>query len=354
MDADYFKATLRLEIAWKYGNDQEALLNAFGKLIYKGKVIGRLELDTNTIEFNIKPSDPSTQINREGTANLSFIIELDPKITNLINNTRKTEPRGDVILKAEITLVYLVNHIQISFINEYKADHWFFPLNQTNIIKKSIGADSDDVSFLLYAYPRSRYGQNRTNLRLLSADDNWAYIAVKHITKVLDITIKASDWVHDFLPGLGIGEYEVIEIPKLKMDDVYDVFKQSLEYLETAQKELYAIHTGPAQSALRNSIKAFNEALIKMGYKTKNSKGNYIADYKKVFNDNKNIAALADSLQNKLYGTSSRSSDPTSPHADGYSIEGYEVESMIFMAYSLYKMVFQKLKEGADAGGNLE
>ena len=56
-------------------------------------------------------------------------------------------------------------------------------------------------------------------------------------------------------------------------------------------------------------------------------------------------------LQKNLYSSSSRGEDSAASHM-GNSIEGYEIESMIFMTYSLYKMVFEKLREKEESEGD--
>ena len=329
-DKDYFTTTLRLNIVWKYGHDEEALLNAYGKLKYDGKVIGHLELDTHNIEFYIKPSDPYKRVNSEGEANLSFIIELDAKIINIINNARKKDSKGDVLLKVEITTVYLLNQMTVTFVREYKANNWTFSEEQKKSILKSIGADKDDASFLLYSYPWSQYWQSNPYLNLLSAGKDNAYVAVRHITKVLDITIKASDWMNDFLPGLRIGEYEIIEIPKInETEDLTDI----MSMLNTAKQKLYRdLDIGASLTSLRNSLTKFNEFVKEYG------------EFDKLFNDNPNISNLAKELQKMLYGAASRSQDSTTSHAGGVNVEGYEVESMILMAYSLYKLIVDRIK----------
>jgi hypothetical protein len=330
-DRNYFTPTLRIGILWKYGNYEEALLNAYGKIKYKGKVIGRLELDTHTIEFKINPSDPSIHSKSEGKVDLSFTCELDANIINILNTNRKDGPRGDVLLQAEITVVFLVNNMSISFINEYKANDWIFTEAQKNNIKKSIGADTDEVSFLLYAYPTHQYGQPRTNLRLLSAGNNWAYIINRHITKVLDISIKASDWVHDFLPILGMGEYEIIEMPKI--NELQEDMADGINMLNEAKRKLYAdLDIGASLTSLRNSLRKLKEFIDKNG------------GFEKLFDDNRNIIDLTKELQKSLYGATSRSQDSTASHTGGAKVEGYEAESMIFMAYSLYKLVIDRIK----------
>ena len=329
-DKDYFTPTLRLDIMWKYSHEKEAMLNAFGKLIHKGKVIGRLELDTHNIEFNIKPSDPFSNVNNEDRTNLSFTIELDAKLSNIINNSRKKDSKGDILLKAEITTVYILNEMSVTFVREYKANDWTSSADQKKHIRQSIGADADDASFLMYSYPKSKFWQQNPNLNILSARADYSYITIRHITKVLDITIKGSDWVHDFLPILGMGEYEVIEIPRInEIEELRDI----MGMLNKAKQKLYVdLDIGASLTSLRNSLVKFEEFVSNNG------------GFDKLFKDNNNIIDLARNMQQKLHGAASRSEDSTASHTGGAKVEGYEAESMIFMAYSLYKLVNDRIK----------
>ena len=102
--------------------------------------------------------------------------------------------------------------------------------------------------------------------------------------------------------------------------------------LDKAKDKLYKdLDIGASLTTLRNSLKKFLEFVDGQGR------------FEKLFQDNKNISDLADVLQKKLYGAASRSEDSSAPHAGGANVEGYEVESMIFMAYSLYKMTFDRI-----------
>ena len=234
-------------------------------------------------------------------------------------------------------------------------------LDEINLYRKQAHNKKREVKFTIEFYveymasPINTYNMREGNVSkyLLSTPDYDKSLILKlsseHFT--VEHTINSSDWLLNFAPKLGAGEYEMIELPKLNIDNSDKNFKSALEHLETAKKELYELRIGSSQTALRNSIKAFNKALMGLGYAAKDEKGHDKADYAKIFSNN-NMSQLADSLQKWLYGTSSRGSESTAPHV-GIQIEGYEVESMIFIAYSLYKMVFERLKNDEISGGGL-
>ena len=270
VDKDYSIPALKLNTSWKYGNNWEALLNTYGRLKFKGKVIGRLELaPTIDYQFVIKPLNPPQQDDTDNSVLLSFTCVLDANTINILNTARKSESKGDVLLQAEITIVPLIT-------------------------------------------------QN-------------GYMLIMHRKSVFNIAIKASDWFHDFLPGLGVGEYEVIEMPKIDVGQ--EGLKDAVDMLNEAKRKLYGdLDIGACLTILRNSLTKFNDFISKKG------------GFEKLFDDNKNIINLAEDLQEKLHGAASRSQDSTAAHTGGAKVEGYEAESMIFMAYSLYKLVIDRIK----------
>jgi len=127
-----------------------------------------------------------------------------------------------------------------------------------------------------------------------------------------------------------IGEYEVIEIPKIT--DMEN-FKSTLKNMDAAKQKRYQdLDIGASMTSLRNPLRKFQQSV-------KNKGG-----FKKLFDDNDNIRVLAENLQKNLHGAAPRPEDSIAYHYGGATVTGYEAESMIFMVYSLYKMVFEKLK----------
>jgi hypothetical protein len=350
VDESYFEPAIKASFSLKYRKTQEAPINIYANVFFKGKIIGRLESkDMLDREFKISPKDYKDY--SEETLDIDLACVLTKKIISYMNNSRRSSDKGDVNLQIETCLTYLRNEAEVSYIEEYNIYNTAFPRDLKDAIAKQWPDRlSNNISVLLYVYPipPGTYSQSRSNLNLISSsgvESNNSYISIKIEKKKLEYIIKSSDWVHDFLPKLGIGEYEVIEIPRIKPESNENLFKDSLSKLETAKNELYNLHTGSSMTALRNSLKSFSDDLINLGYGKKNEKGKSEIDYQKIYGDNNNIALLAQDLQQRLYGASSSLNDDTAAHArQTHIMEGYEAESMIFMAYSLYKMVFEKLK----------
>ena len=240
VDESCFYPAIKARFELKYDLNQEAPINLFGILTFHGKSIGRMESKVMlSQEFKIGPTD----FNRNyGYKNLEIDLSctLDKKIISYMNDARRSSTKGDVDLLIEISLTYLRNEAHVSYIEEYKLNESTFPGDLNAAIEKR-WPSYNDISVLLYAYPTQpgTYSQNRTNLNLISSTGlgpKDGYLSIKTEKITLEATIKSSDWIHDFLPRLGIGEYEVIEIPKVKEVNGLSVIFQRLN---DAKDKLY-------------------------------------------------------------------------------------------------------------------
>lgn len=344
VDESCFEPAIKMTFVLKYQMNQEAPINMFGNVLFEKKSIGRLEPKVMPyFEFKIGPTDYNRNFGQK-ELEMELTLSLDKKIVSYMNDARKTSPKGDVNLTIDVNLTYLRNKAFVSYINEFHLNDATFPRDLKTVIEKNFSPHYySDISVLLYTYPTQigSYISNRTNLNLISsngpgADDG--YLSIINQNLKFEWSIKSSDWIHDFLPNLGLGEYEVIEIPRIRQSEALgDILKM----LDEAKEKLYkSLDIGASLTSLRNSLTKFKEFV----------KGN--GGLEELFKDNKNIIDLTDNLQKKLHGAASRSDDSTAAHAsNGMKVEGYEAESMIFMAYALYKMVFDKIKSNNNGGG---
>ncbi|MGP6294289.1 hypothetical protein [Caldiplasma sukawensis] len=181
----FFNPTLKITVKCQFENGKQALISASGDLIYKGKIIGKLELwkendlngshinfPINAIEIKDRKEDEKIDIS------LEFKVELKKKVAKLINDERKSEKKGDVLLEADIKIFYFENS---TFLIDSKID-----------LKLS----------------------NAPELYLLSTLSGKTQLQLKTASTKIPIIIKASDWINDYAPKLCLGEYEIIEILK--------------------------------------------------------------------------------------------------------------------------------------------
>lgn len=333
VDESYFEPTIKVELEWQYEISQESPVNIFGNISFMGKIVGRLlPKDLQSQAFNLGPTDYNRNYGPK-TLKMDLTATMDRKIITHLNEARRSSSKGDVNLTLELFATHIVNMALVSYIEELSLNDSSFPSNLKTFIVNERFKDSSSVSFLLYVYPGYRpYQQNRQNLNLISSNGsgpNTGYLSIKTEKIVLEGPIKSSDWVHDFLPKLGLGQYEIIEVPRI---ETAGVLGDILKMLDEARDKLYkSLDIGASLTSLRNSLKKFLDFVDNLG------------GFKELFQDNKNISGLAEALQGNLYGASSRAKESSAPHAGGAIVEGYEVESMIFMAYSLYKMTFDRI-----------
>jgi len=314
----FFNPTLVIAVGIQFEEGRQVLINASGDLIYKEKIIGRLELWKESF-YNINaPVFTINALNRmdktkgeEKDLHLEFQVELGNKVIKYINDERKSYKNGDVLLEVIVKLLYIQN---TTYMVDPKKDLHLINIQEMNLLS-TLGGNSQ--------------------------------LELRNISQNITTSIKASDWINDFAPKLGLGEYEIIEIPRLNAVNIKEKFSNSLSALEVSRKYLYSLNNGSAMSSLRNSLREFNEALKNLGYRDENGKN---VDYGKIFDRNKNNEILVETLQKNLYSSSSRGEEPAAAHM-GNSVEGYEIESMIFMTYSLYKMVFEKIREKEESEG---
>ena len=162
----------------------QALINAFGYLIYKEKIIGKLEIFNSHIFNSNIPSFPIKGIDNQGNVPsseidliLEFEADLEKRVVKFINDERRSAKKGDVNLEAELNFSYLESSTKIL---DARGDLNLQTGRKENLLS-SIGS---------------------------------AYLVLKTASIKIPIPIKASDWINDFAPKLGLGEYEIIEIKK--------------------------------------------------------------------------------------------------------------------------------------------
>ena len=255
MSDAFFNPTIVITVNVQFEEGNEALINASGDLTYNGKSIGRLQLWKESLYNIYFPSFTISAHNREGKTEgdekdlqLEFQVELRKKVVKYINEGRKSYKNGDVHFFINVKLLYVKS---TTYIVDPKKD-----LRVTN----------------------------NPEMNLLSTLGGRSMLEFRNISQTIEASIKASDWINDFAPKLGLGEYEIIEIPRLNTVNIKEKFSNSLSALEESRKHLYSLNNGSAMSSLRNSLKEFNEALKNLGYKEESGKN---VDYSKIFDRRK-------------------------------------------------------------------
>ena len=204
VDDEFFNPQLKLRMKMKYSSGMEALTGGRGYLNYKSKIMGRFQLNAELpLPYSINATDNvSSKTNAEEY--LFFECELNHKAIKFINDTRKNNKNGDVVFNLSINLFYLETAAQV--------------INSANQQK--------------VATPEKP--------KILYIDKGNTYLRTRDLKFLSEITIKASDWINDYAPKLGLGEYEVIEIKKFSKTVKPGVtgFEEILNKIDQANNKL--------------------------------------------------------------------------------------------------------------------
>lgn len=139
---------------------------------------------------------------KEGEEQLivKLVAPLNHKVLDYIDTLRAENPKGDVILNLDIFIKTLISKTNLShmFISDEKES--IYPLSEHNKNAKPV----------LYEYKKS-FSSNRTDMWILSGDGSPTFIETKNNNFKKEVTIRSSDWIHDYCPVFQIGKFSVLE-----------------------------------------------------------------------------------------------------------------------------------------------
>ncbi len=71
----------------------------------------------------------------------------------------------------------------------------------------------------------------RPNRWIISGRDKPTFLAVSEQSLKKDVLIKSTDWIHDYAPKLGLGEYFIVEIPidRKEIKDAWSLIEEAEE-----------------------------------------------------------------------------------------------------------------------------
>ena len=129
--------------------------------------------------------------------NSTIPIELSQKIIDYFEQVRENNKNGDVELKLELIFKYIQSFIKSV---PFKLSNEF--LNQDRL-----PLHLKDYQMLLYHYDRFE------NFLLLAPDAQEKYMEMRQVAFKKDYVIKSSDWMNEYGPVFGRGNYMVLEYP---------------------------------------------------------------------------------------------------------------------------------------------
>ena len=217
------------EIEISYTKYQEAII----------AVSGWLETDDGKIVVNISeyPSGkPKTsEICAKGTNYDSkfkeevyitnIIAQLDKQSLDHIEKRRMADKKGDVKLTLDLNVKYLETRAVI--LGSYLIDPKKIGLPGISI---PTSRGREDAKIIAHAYD-PEFSTQYENLSIISGNTGPVFLAMgEHVLKK-NIRIPSADWLYDYAPKLGLGEYFIVEILKGE-----EVIKKAWSYVEKAEE----------------------------------------------------------------------------------------------------------------------
>jgi len=293
----HLKPTLRVCVEILYTYSQEMVLDIYGNLCINGTILSPIKIDNygENGEEKLVPAFPSevkTDIN-DTLIRLKGYAELDKESIDFIEKSRSVDKNKNVNFSVSLTVSYLENRALTSYVVGYKLDEndnkSIFKKYKQDIIQNiksqymstPYEIQETDISFLLYTRPINGkdYRSKRDNLHLISGNydkGKGEYIAHNRITRSFPCTIKLSDWVNDYAPKLGIGEFLILEVPikfpdsnnKLE-DNAETELKNALTLMSNAEKAFYNMDPPSVISNCRQAVEGLSIFMVNKKFKNK-------------------------------------------------------------------------------------
>ena len=210
---------------------------------YKEAIVGIngwLETDDGKIVAEIREEVPEkTKYGEIGARESSFDREfkedvyrttlvalLDKRALKHIEERRMVDKKGDVWLTLHLKVKTIESRAVISHVREIEPQKIGLKPVEVYTSRK----DTKDWRILVSIYD-PEFSPNRTNQWILSGNGRPIFLAITEQTLNKKTRIPSIDWIYDYAPKLGLGEYFIVEIPKGK-----EIIKETWSYVEKAEE----------------------------------------------------------------------------------------------------------------------
>ena len=153
--------------------------------------------ETNNIELSARDQ----RNEREEKLIIKLIAPLNHKVLDYIETLRTQNKKGDVILTLDIFVKTLISKTSLS--------HMF--LLDGAKLPYQLPEPYEDAKPVVYQYQRDGFSTSHTNMWILSGDGSPAFIEIRNNNLKNKVTIRSSDWIHDYCPVFQIGKFSVFE-----------------------------------------------------------------------------------------------------------------------------------------------
>ena len=189
--------------------------------------LSQLSSAQTVLELMARGSHYDKVLREEAIYKNTFIAIVGREGLEHIERKRRAHRKGDVKLILSLNVKLLKSKACISHIHKLAPDE--IGISRLKILTES--GRTVDAAFLVHAYDPD-FTTSTTNRWILSGDSGPVFLQVVEQQLQCNITIPASDWIHDYAPKLGLGRFFVIEVP-------YEgIISEAWEYVRRAEEAL--------------------------------------------------------------------------------------------------------------------
>ena len=218
------------EIEIEHKKYQEAIIGVYGWLeTDDGKIVASINEiieKPKATELGARGSylDEDSK-DKEEIYKTKIIAQLTKQALDYIEKRRGADRKKNVNFILNLIIKYIHSRAVIS--PSYLIDPKDIGLNKIQV-STSRGEEKGEI--IVYASD-DEFCTSHTNRWIISGDGGPVFLEVKEQLLKKDVTISSVDWIYDYVPKFGMGEYFIIEIPKGEK-----IIKEAWDYVEKAEK----------------------------------------------------------------------------------------------------------------------
>jgi len=220
---------IRFEVELAHIKFQEAIVNIEGWVESDdGKILARVQEIPENLKSEIRAKGSRFDSEFKNTVYTTNLIALlDKKAVSYIDKRRIGNKKHDIFLTLNLNVRIIVSRARISTFHQIDPNEMRIPKQ----VKVASYGRRNEGMILAYGSD-SQFSTDYNNLWILSGDGNPVFLTVANQTiRKEGVRIPSVDWIHDFAPKLGLGEYFIVEIPKGK-----NLIKEAWDYIEKAEE----------------------------------------------------------------------------------------------------------------------
>ncbi len=181
-----------------------------------GPIISRRSQQQGPVQIQLSARDMGEQYRQE-TAVFECVVPLTREAINHIERQREIDKKRDVQLLAEVEVTRLNPKVNLSHISANE------PFNARNAFP-NLGVMDKNMYVVTYKWERDQ-SPSFTDMWVLSGEGSKVFAEL--VLQGFDVwtIIKASDWVQDYAPTLGIGRSFSMELPSPEQLEQPDALK---------------------------------------------------------------------------------------------------------------------------------